>query len=80
MSQYSKLNVRLSNSQLDRLKSAIKYGTEATLKILSNVVGDSNDEANFPHKFLLAYTKGSRSRKAFANNSSAKLPQSNCIR
>ena len=27
-----------------------KNGTEATLKISSNIAGDSNDENNFPHK------------------------------
>ena len=39
----------------------------------SNVVGDSNDENNFPHKLLLTNTKVLRLRKAFANNSSANL-------
>ena len=33
MSQYNILNVKLSNSQLDKLKSGIKNGTEATLKL-----------------------------------------------
>ena len=28
----------------------IKNDTEVTLKISSNVVGDCNDESNFPHK------------------------------
>ena len=43
MTQYDTLNVKLLNSQLNRLKSGMKYGTEVTLKISSNVVGDSND-------------------------------------
>ena len=30
MTQYSTLNVKLSNSQLNKLKSAIKSGTEVT--------------------------------------------------
>ena len=46
-------NIKLSNSQLNKLKSGIKGDTEVTLKISSNVVGDSNDENNFPHKLLL---------------------------
>ena len=54
MIQYNTLNVKLSNSQLNELKSGIKNGTEVTLKLSSNVVGDSNDENNFPHKLLLA--------------------------
>ena len=36
----------------------------------SNVVGDSKDENNFPHKLLLTNTQVLRLRKAFANNSS----------
>ena len=50
MTQYNNLNVKLSNSQLNKLKSGIKNNTEVTLKISSNVVGGSNDENNFPHK------------------------------
>ena len=50
MTQYNTLNVKLSNSQLNTLRSRIKNNTDVTLKISSNVVGDSNDEYNFPHK------------------------------
>ena len=71
MTQYNTLNVKLSNSQLNKLKSGIKIGTEVTLELTSNVVGDSNDENNFPHKLLLTNTQGSELRKAFANNYSA---------
>ena len=53
MSQYNTLNVKLSNSQLNKLKSGIKNGTEVTMKISSNVTGDSNDENNFQHKLLI---------------------------
>ena len=49
MTQYNTLNVKLSNSQLIKLISGIKNSTEVTLKISSNVVGDSNDKNNFPH-------------------------------
>ena len=49
MTQYNTLNVKLSNSQINKLKSGIKNGTEVTLKISSNIVGGSNDEDNFPH-------------------------------
>ena len=44
------LNVRLSNLKLNKLKSGIKDGTEVSLSISSNVIDDSNDETNFPHK------------------------------
>ena len=73
MSQYNTLNVKLSNSQLNKLKSAIKNGTKVTLRLSSNVFGDSNDENNFPHKLLLTNTQVSRLRKAFANDSSASI-------
>ena len=73
MTQYNKLNVKLSNSQLYKLKSAIKNGTKVTLNFSSNVVGDSKDENSFPHKLLLTYAKVFKLRKAFANNSSANI-------
>ena len=47
MTQYNALNVKLSNSQINKLESGIKNGAEVTLNIQSNVVGDSNDENNF---------------------------------
>ena len=53
MTQYNTLNVKLSNAQLDKLKSGIKNGTEITLIPSSNVVSDFNYETNFPHKLLL---------------------------
>ena len=73
MTQYNTLNVKLFNSQLNKLKSGIKNGTEVNLKISSNVVGDSNDGINFPHKLLLSNTQVSRLRKAFGNGSSANV-------
>ena len=52
MDQYNTLNVKLSYSQIIELRSKIKYGTEVTLKLSSNVVGHSDDENNFPHKLI----------------------------
>ena len=52
MTQYNTFNVKLSNSQLNKLKSGIENGTEVTLKVLPNVVSDFNDENNFPHNFF----------------------------
>ena len=68
MTQYNKLNVKLSNSQLNKLKSAMKDRTEITLNLSSNIVRDSNDENNFPHKLLLTNTQVWKLRKAFSNN------------
>ena len=56
MTQHNTLNVKLSNSQLNKLKSGINDGT-VTLKLSSNVAGDSNDENNFPHKLLITNHK-----------------------
>ena len=61
------------DSQLDKQKSAIKKSTEVNLKLSSNVDGVSNDENNFPLKFLLTNTQVSKLRKVFANNSSANI-------
>ena len=73
MTQYNNLNVKLSNSQLNKLKSGIKNGTKVTLKFSSNVVGDSNDENTFLHKLLLTNTQTSRLCKTFANESSTNI-------
>ena len=71
MTQYHALNVNLSNSQLNKLKSGIKNGTDIILNLSSNLIGNSNDETNFPHKLLLTDTQVSKISKAFANCSSA---------
>ena len=73
MTQYNTLNVKLSYSKLNELKSGLKSGTEVNLKLSSNVAGDSNDENDFPHKLLLTNTQVSRLRKSFANTSSANI-------
>ena len=70
MTQYNSLNVKLSNSQLNKLKSAIKNETEVVLRLSSNIVGNSDDETNFPHKLLLTNRQVANLRKSFANNSS----------
>ena len=53
MTQYNSLNVKLSNSQLSYLKSAIKNENDVVLRISSNMVGNSNDNSSFPHELLL---------------------------
>ena len=73
MTQYNSLNVKLSNSQLNKLKSAIKNETEVVIRLSPNMIGDSNDEANFLHELLLTDRQVSSICKAFANNSSADI-------
>ena len=68
MAQCNTLCVKLSNSQLNKLKPRIKSVTLVTLKLSSNVIGDSNDENNFPHNLLLTNTQGSKIHKVFASN------------
>ena len=53
MTQYNSLHVKLSNSQLNKLKSSIKNETDVVLRISSNMVSNSNDNTNFPHELLL---------------------------
>ena len=69
MTQRNSLNVKLLNSQLNKLKSAIKNKSEVVLKLSSNMIGD--DDANFSQKVLLTNRKVSNLRKAFADRSSA---------
>ena len=70
MTQYDSLNVKLSNSQLNKLKSSIKNETNVALRISSNMVSNSNDNPNFPHELLLTNREVANIRKAFANHSS----------
>ena len=77
MTKYNSLNVKLSNSQLNKLKSAIKNGTDVFfLRLSSNMVGNLDDEANFPHKLLLTNIQTLSLRKAFNNHKSADIKYS----
>ena len=60
MPQHNTLNVTLFDSQLNKLKSGIKYGANVIL-------------VTFPCKLLLINTQVSRLHQAFANNSSANI-------
>ena len=73
MTQYSSLNVKLSYSQLNKLKSSMKNETDVVLRISSNMVGNSNDNINFPHELLLNNSQVVNIRKAFAKNSSTDI-------
>ena len=73
MTQYNSLNVKLSNWQLNKLKSAIKNESEIVLRLSSNMIGNSDDEDNFPYKLFLTNRQVSNLRKAFENNSSTDI-------
>ena len=73
MTQYSSLNVKLSNSQLNKLKSSIKNETDVVLRISSNMVGNSNDNTNFPRELFLTNRQVANICKAFAKNTSTDI-------
>ena len=58
MTKYKVLNVKLSNSPLNKL-------TEVILNLLSKLNGNSNDETNFPCNLLLTDTQVSEDLQSF---------------
>ena len=73
MTQYNSLNVKLSNSQLNKLKSSIKNETHVVLRVSSSMVGNSNDNTNFPPELLLTNRQVANICKAFAKNTSTDI-------
>ena len=71
MTQYNSLNVKLSN--FNKLKWAIKNESEVVLRLSSNMIGNSDDETDFPVKLLLTNRQVANLCKAFANYSSADI-------
>ena len=54
-------------------KSAVETETEVVFRLLSNIIGDSDDRVNFPHELLLTNRQVSDLCKAFANKSSTNV-------
>ena len=73
MTQYNRVNGKLSNSQLNKLNSAIKNENAVVIRLSPNMIGDSNNKNNFPHELLLTGRQVSSTRKAFSNNSSVNI-------
>ena len=73
MTPYNSLNVKLSNSQLSKLKSAIKNETDGFLRLSSNMIGNSDDSTNFPQELLLTNRQNASLCKAFANHLSTDI-------
>ena len=67
MTQYDSLNVKLPNSKLNKLKSAIKNETDVILRLSSNMIGNSDGESNFPRKLLQTNRQFANLCKAFPN-------------
>ena len=57
MTQYNNVNIKLPTSQLHTIKSATKKSTVVTLRVSSNMTGNSNDETNYAHTLLLTDKK-----------------------
>ena len=71
MTHDNRVNVKLSDSQLNKLKSATKNETRATLRLSSNMVSSFNNDTKFPRKLLLTSRQVTNLCKAFTNKSSA---------
>ena len=69
MVEYSKVNLRLSNTQLKKLKDAVKDNTGTTLSINFKMF-DGND---LPHELLLTTRQKTKLRNAFNINVSADI-------
>ena len=69
MVEYSKVNVKLSDTQLKKLKTAVKDKTGTTLR-MSLEMFNGND---LPHGLLLTTRQKTKLRYAFNNNMSTDL-------
>ena len=73
MTQYNRVNVKLSTSQFNELKSVTKNENDVVIRLSLNRIGVSNDKGNFPHELLLTNRQVSSIRKTFGNNSSVDI-------
>ena len=73
MIEYSKMNVKLSDSQIKKLKDAVKDNAGTTLSINLKMF-NGND---LPHELLLTTRQKTKLRNAFNNNMSVDIKSSN---
>ena len=69
MVEYTKVNVKLSNTPIKKLKDAVKNNTGTTLRISSKMFNGSK----LPHELLLTTRQKTKTRNAFNNNMSTDL-------
>ena len=69
MVEYSKVNIELSNTQLKKIKIAVKNKTETVLRINLKML-NGND---LPHELLLTRRQKTKLTNAFSNNMSTNL-------
>ena len=77
MTQYNSLNVKRSNSQPNKFKSARKTKSDVILRLSSYIIGNFDDKTNFPHELLVTNRQVANLRKDLSHNSSTdiKLPK-----
>ena len=61
MVEYSKVNVKLSNNQLKKLKTAVKNKTGTTLRTSWKMFNGNN----LPHELLLTRRQKNKTKKCF---------------
>ena len=69
MVEYTKVNVKLSNTQIKKLKDAVKNNTGTTLRISLKMFNGNN----LPHELLLTTRQKTKIRNAFNNNTSTDI-------
>ena len=69
MVEYNKVNVELSDTQLKKLKNAVKNKPGTTLRISLKIFNGNN----LPHELLLTTKQKTKLRNAFNNNMSTDL-------
>ena len=69
MVEYNTVNAKLSNSQLNKLKTAVKSNEGTTLRMNAKMFNGNN----LPHKLLLTTRQTTRLRNATENNMSTDI-------
>ena len=69
MVEYTKVNVRLSNSQLKKLKDAVKNNMGTTLRISLKIFNSNN----LPHELILTTRQKTKVRNAFNYNTATDI-------
>ena len=75
MIEYNKVSVKLTDTQLKKLKNAVKNKTGTTLRMIFKLF-DGND---LPQELLMTTRQKARLRNAFNNNMSADLKLSKAL-
>ena len=69
MVKYSEVNIKLTDTQLKKTKTAVKNKIWTTLRMSSKIL----DEDNLPHELLLTTRQKTKLRNAFNNYISTDL-------